>query len=125
MKSARPFTSSSSLWFVVSVLFALIAAFTGHPSAQTLRVPKCSYIVSESDLDKCQQLASAGDTEAMLMLAEGYAKGFYSLGFRNSIPPNQDESLRYYIKAANLGNDKALRHLFEEYHFGRSVSKNQ
>jgi S1-C subfamily serine protease len=27
--------------------------------------------------------------------------------------------------AANIGNDKALRHLYQEYHFGGSVSKNQ
>jgi serine protease Do len=67
----------------------------------------------------------------MMMLAEGYARGFTLFDNRLfnpeviNVPPDQTESERYYRLAADLGDDKALRHVFEEYYFGRTVPKNQ
>ena len=104
-------------------------------SAQAQQSAKCfNGFISAEDLADCRRLADAGDTEAMLALAEGYARGFLTMsrgpillggGHTTSIPPDQNESLRYYKLAAEMGGDKALRHMFEEYKFGGTVPKNE
>ena len=104
-------------------------------SAQAQQSAKCfNGFISAEDLADCRRLADAGDTEAMLALAEGYARGFLTMsrgpillggGHTTSIPPDQNESLRYYKLADEMGGDKALRQMFEEYKFGGTVPKNE
>jgi clan AA aspartic protease (TIGR02281 family) len=102
--------------FSVGFIFLLMAA-SGQTSEQTAMV--CSFFnMFRSDLEKCRQLADAGDTQAMLALAEGYASGV-------TIPKDQHESIRYYTLAADLGDKKALRHLYDAYRLGFDVPKNQ
>jgi TPR repeat protein len=77
-------------------------------------------------------VAACTQTNAQtLTLAEGYARGFTLLesrlfsGLKSiNVPPDQTESQWYYTLAADLGDKKALRHVFEEYHFGGTIPKN-
>jgi hypothetical protein len=114
---------------IASVLF--VVATCTLATAQTPQPLKCPFITSSDALTNCRRLADAGSTEAMLTLAEGYARGFTLIERRPfsgpeliKIPADQIESQRYYSLAADLGDKNALRHLFEEYHFGRVVPKN-
>jgi clan AA aspartic protease (TIGR02281 family) len=69
----------------------------------------------------------------MLELAEGYAHGFTLMasgpialrGPDTHIPPDKNESLRYYKLAADLGDDTAIRYMFKVYSFGGAVPKNK
>jgi serine protease Do len=120
----------ASLRLAAIVVFLFVMACT-QSFAQTPQPPKCSPILSNVDLENCRRLADAGSTAAMMTLAEGYARGFHFFNglYRpaSDIPPNPDESLRYYMLAADLGNDEALRRLVERYSHGDTVtvSKNR
>jgi hypothetical protein len=79
-------------WFSVGFIFLLMVA-SGQTSAQLRLVPSdasgqsedrpgqiatgCSFMYRQEDLETCRQLADAGDTQAMLTLAEGYARGHF------------------------------------------------
>jgi hypothetical protein len=54
-------------WFSVGFIFLLMVA-SGQTYGQTAK--GCSFMYRSEDLAKCRQLADAGDTEAMLRLAE-------------------------------------------------------
>jgi Sel1 repeat len=69
-------------------------------------------------LENCRQRAAAGDTQAMLELARGYATGIY-------FPKDLHESIRYYTLAADLGDKEALRRLYDAYRWGLDVPPNQ
>jgi hypothetical protein len=120
---------TASLWLAASlVLFVMACA----PSfAQTPQPQTCPHIASNVDLENCRRLADAGSISAMMTLAEGYARGFYFFNglYRpaSDIPPNPDESLRYYMLAADLGNDEALPRLIGIYSRGDTltVAKNR
>jgi TPR repeat protein len=76
-------------------------------------------------LEKCRQLADAGDTQAMLQLAEGYELGYFPGHVLLAMPKDQHESIRYYTLAAGLGEKTALRYVYDAYRLGsRGVSKN-
>jgi hypothetical protein len=122
--------ANALLWATIIHLYFLSYI---NVSAQ-MYIGKCSYIFSNEDLTNCRRSADAGDTGAMLALAQGYARGFTLFstgpillggGQATQIPQDQHESLRYYKLAADRGDNEALRHLFEEYFFGRAVSKNE
>jgi S1-C subfamily serine protease len=122
--------ANALLWATIIHLYFL--SYT-NVSAQT-HAGKCSYIYSNEDFTNCRRSADAGDTGAMVALAQGYARGFTLFSFgpmllgggqTTQIPPDKRESLRYYKLAADHGDNEALRYLFEEYFFGRAVSKNE
>ena len=108
--------------FSVGFIFLLMVA-SGQTSGQTAR--GCSFMYRSEDLKKCRQLADAGDTQAMLTLAEGYALGLFPTHLLVPVPKDQHESIRYYTRAADLGDKKALRHLYDAYRWGFDVPKNQ
>jgi hypothetical protein len=62
-------------WFSASFMLLLMVA-SGQTFGQTAR--GCSFMYRPDDLEKCRQLADAGDIQAMLTLAEGYAFGMFS-----------------------------------------------
>jgi serine protease Do len=76
-------------------------------------------LMGSQDLEKCRQLADAGDIQVMLRLARGYALGI------SPFPKDRHESIRYYTLAADLGDNEALRHLYDAYRWGFDVPKNQ
>jgi hypothetical protein len=107
-------------WFSVGFIFLLMVA-----SGETFgKVSKsCPIIYNSEYLEKCRQLADAGDTDAMVTLAEGYAMGFFPGLF--TVPKDLHESIRYYTLAADLGDKTALYYLYNQYRLGGSVPKNQ
>jgi Sel1 repeat len=125
-----PVPAAVSLRLAGAAMLLFVAACT-KATAQTPQPAKCPYIGSPDELANCRRLADAGSTEAMLTLAEEYARGFTLLEGRFfsgpeviNVPPDRTESERYYRLAADLGDKKALRHVFEEYHFGGTIPKN-
>lgn len=125
-----PVPAAVSLGLAGAAMLLFVAACT-QATAQTPQPAKCPYIGSTDALANCRRLADAGSTEAMLTLAEGYTQGFTFIEGRFfsgpeviKVPPDRTESQRYYTLAANLGDNKALRHVFEEYYFGRTIPKN-
>jgi TPR repeat protein len=113
-------------WFSVGFIFLLMVP-SGQTSGQTARgCSFMSFMHSSDDLEKCRQLADAGDIQAMLTLAEGYALGSFPHSILTIVPKDPHESIRYYTLAADLGDKTALRYLYDAYRFGfRGVPKNQ
>jgi TPR repeat protein len=110
-------------WFSASFMLLLMVA-SGQTFGQTAR--GCSFMYRPDDLEKCRQLADAGDIQAMLTLAEGYALGSFPHSILTIVPKDPHESIRYYTLAADLGDKTALRYLYDAYRFGfRGVPKNQ
>jgi clan AA aspartic protease (TIGR02281 family) len=109
-------------WFSVGFIFLLMVA-GGQTFGQTGR--GCSSLYGSDILKRCRQLADAGDTQAMLTLARGYASGFFAEHILTPVPKDLHESIRYYTLAADLGDKEALRHLYNAYRWGTDVSKNQ
>ena len=109
-------------WFSVGFIFLLMVA-SGQTSGQTRR--GCSSLYGSDILKRCRQLADAGDTQAMLTLARGYAYGFFAEQILTPVPKDLHESIRYYTLAADLGDKEALRHLYDAYRRGFDVPKNQ
>ena len=103
-------------WFSASFVFLLMAA-SGQTFAQTSKY--CAALMWPGYLEICRQLADAVDTQAMLRLAEGYAVGI------SPFQKDRHELIRYYTLAADLGDKKALRHLYHAYLWGFDVPKNQ
>jgi clan AA aspartic protease (TIGR02281 family) len=114
-------------WFSASLIFLLMVVSGQTSAARSTNCP--NNIRTDTDFENCRQLADAGDTEAMVTLAKGYAYlGFQLMSFTrrvDDIPPDRHESLRLYTLAADLGNKVALRYLYEQYRFGGKVSQNQ
>lgn len=118
---------------LTGVAFILLLSVCAPASVQAQQPAKCR-LVNDEDLANCKRLADAGNTGAMLTLAERYATGFSLMsrgpillggGQTTSIPPDQNELLRYYKLAAELGDDSALRYMFRQYSFGGTGPKNR
>ena len=97
---------------------------TPAPSTSGQTARGCSFMYRQEDLEKCRQLADAGDIPAMLTLAEGYAWGHFPTHIFVTVPKDLHESIRYYTLAADLGDKEALRHLYDAYRSGFDVPKN-
>jgi len=111
-------------WFSVGLIFLLMVAsgqtFGQVTVVQYNPVGSCpGGLMWRQDLENCRQLAAAGDTQAMLRLARGYALGI------SPFSKDLHESIRYYTLAADLGDKEALRHLYDAYRLGLDVPKNQ
>ena len=97
--------------------------FSGYTSATT--VPRrCTYIPEfnfgtsvqpEVRLLECKTLAIQGDAEAAVTLGDYYSRSFKK---------DTREAVYWYSKAADFGNLKALRTVFDAYYYGRDVPKN-
>jgi len=103
---------------------ALIGVGCSEPvsrhAAQTSLPKRCTYISSisfgrDTSLQDCITLANLGDTEAAVMLGDYYSRSS-SGGTR--------EAIYWYGKAADLGNVKAMRKVFDAYYFGFNAPKN-
>lgn len=86
--------------------------------------PSCTYIPdfsfsttvqTEVRLQECKTIANQGNAEAAVIVGD-----YYSRSFRK----DTREAVGWYSKAADLGNLKALRKVFDAYYYGRDVPKN-
>jgi len=79
-------------------------------------LPSCALAYDERSVANCKHLAlTKGDSGAAMAVA-----GYYDHPFRG----DHEAALSWYTKAAELGNTRVLRKLFDAYYFGFSAPKN-
>ena len=62
-----------------------------------------------------------GDADAAYKLARAHSKGLLTPSVGHVLKPDHLTALVWYAKAYELGNNKALRYLFEAYYYGIKV----
>ena len=90
-----------------SIAFAVIAIVAGSCSTQPYYDSNCR------DIAACTRQAATGNADAALALGDYY-----------SSKRNPAEAIHWWRLAADFGNPKAMRKVFDAYYFGRDAPKN-
>jgi serine protease Do len=109
----------SSLLGIVLTVAGCLDSVPRYP-VQTSSPKRCTYISTstigrDTSLQDCITLANSGDGEAAWTLGEHYSRSFGDA---------RSEANYWYVKAADLGNVKAMRKVFDAYYFGFNAPKN-
>ena len=117
-------SKTNLLFGIVLIGLSGCAGPVSHYTSETTTPKRCTYIPEFSfgtsvqpdvRLQECKKLANQGDAEAAVIVGD-----YYSRSFRR----DTREAIYWYSKAADLGNLKALRKVFDAYYYGWDVPKN-
>jgi serine protease Do len=113
------FSRAILLFGIVLIGVGCLEPVSRH-AAQTSSPKRCTYISSisferDTSLQDCMTLANLGDAEAAFTLGDFYSR---------SSSGGKSEAIYWYGKAADSGNVKAMRKVFDAYYFGFDAPKN-
>jgi Sel1 repeat len=97
-------------------LFLLLLAFFFNASAALA----CLDPLTNAEVNELKKLAVNGDVEAMVQLGDAYNFGYYE-----SEKKDFKEAVKWWQRAVDKGNTKAMVRLAENYEEGKGVKRNQ
>lgn len=97
-------------------LFLLLLVFFLNTSAALA----CLEPLTNAEVSELKKLAANGNVEAMVELGNTYNFGYYEAGKKDF-----KEAVKWWQRAADKGNTKAMLRLAENYEEGKGVKRNQ